>query len=99
MVNFSIAEQRLLCKPGYPEDCVLAVYLFRNPWQQVFVYRGRKVTWFFYHSGHRCFYCRTPENEVRNDWMVANGMMDNLKRAIKYFPDLCKGLHFEEVPE
>lgn len=92
MPNFSSKEMEILRKPAFPSSAVLAAYMYQHPWQQVFIPSGSKVTWFFYHPIDQCFYCRTPDNKVRNDWQRARGMDGFLATAQKYFDVL-----FEEV--
>jgi len=81
--------RRELRKPGIPYDCLLAVYLWRHPWQQAILTCNRKVSWFFYHPIDKCFYSKTPDNKVHNDWVRARGMDQNLAQAMKFFPELC----------
>ena len=80
------ASLRKISTTGIPEECVLAVFLWRNPYQPIFNKFGH---WYVYLPVEQCFYCNNPNNSVRNDWQRARGMDDYLKTAMKYFPDLC----------
>lgn len=71
---------------GIPINCILAVWLWRHPYQPIF---DGVECWYVYHPVDKCFYYRNLRNKVRKDWYRANGMQNYLTMAMNHFPELC----------
>lgn len=84
-------ERRKISHVSIPARCLHVVWLWRHPWQLLFVIdRDGNTTHFFYHPVEKVFYYRRPENAVKNDWQRARGLDQALSDAMRYFKEqLC----------